>query len=427
MTGRSSVLSRAITLLVGLGIALQAFGAIYRPEALGFLAASPGVLLLLLATILSLPHALGHVVTLRSWLLIGWGVVASLVSAMVFGWHPLYASKLVPLLILSVVWMAPLLCLRALDAGMLRIAVGAGLGITLIGYLISDLIPGILSGALRGLIFGGGYEVYFDSRPRAFMTETSHFAAIFGRYGLILVLLLEVGRRYSGPRLMASVGLVTAGLLITESKGAALSMAATLILMSASRRGLPYFLLLVPGAWFLVDSQFEAISFDIGNFTSTSTRVGLWLAGVAAMLANPAGWGYYGFYGAVERFGTWSMDQLSELPLLFTELQNIVGELTSVSFKSTLLDFGVVFGLPFWFFLANVLRRIDLTDPRVRCALAYFALSGATTAGHESIAFFLGLAVLVRFYPRCSSAVAPVASHLKRRWHPPMKHSAQTI
>lgn len=402
MNHRQRPRSALITWLLGWGIALQAFGAIYRPEALGFLAASPGVLLLLLAALLALPHALENGITLRAWLLLGWGLVASLVAAVAFGWNALYASKVAPLLILSMVWMAPLLCLRALTASMVRKAVTAGIVITLFGYLVSDLLPGLLPGALRGLIFGGGYDVYVDSRPRAFMTETSHFAALIGRYGLILLLIIEAGRRYNGARLMWGVCIVAIGLLLTESKGAPLSLAATLLVMAAGRRGLPYIVLLVPAAWFLVDSQLDAISVDIDNFTSTSTRVGLWLAGAAAMLTNPAGWGYYGFYGAVERFGTWSMDQLSDLPFLFTELQTIVGELTSVSFKSTLVDFGVVYGWAFWLFLAHVLRRVDLSDLRVRCALAYFVLSGASTAGHESIALFLGLAVLVKFYPRHS-------------------------
>lgn len=415
MTTARRAPSRAITLLVGWGIALQSFGAIYRPEALGFLAASPGVLLLLLAALLSLPHALADGTTLRAWLLLGWGLVASLPAAAVFGWSPLYASKVVPLLILSMVWMAPVLCLRALTTSMLRKAVTAGIAITLLGYVVSDLLPSLLPSALRVLIFGGGYEVYVDSRPRAFMTETSHFAALIGRYGLILLLMLEAGRRYSGARLMWGVSVVAIGLLLTESKGAPLSMAATLLVLAAGRRGLPYIVVLVPAAWFLIVSQLDAISVDIENFTSTSTRVGLWLAGAAAMVTNPAGWGYYGFYGAVEHFGNWSMDQLSDLPFLFTELQTIVGELTSVSFKSTLADFGVVYGWAFWLFLAHVLRRVDLSDLRVRCALAYFALSSASTAGHESIALFLGLAVLVKFYPRRAPAIVPVAMGAQAR------------
>jgi hypothetical protein len=113
--------------------------------------------------------------------------------------------------------------------------------------------------------------------------------------------------------------------------------------------------------------------------------------------------------------------------LLLTELQTIVGELTSVSFKSTLVDFGVVYGLPFWFFLAYVLRRIDLSDLRVRCALVYFALSGASTAGHESIAFFLGLAVLLRFYPRRASVAASAAHRLNQCRRSCLNHSAQTL
>ena len=255
MTSPHRPTSRTITTLVGWGIGLQAFGAIYRPEVLGFFAASPGVLLLGMAALLSLPEALEHGTALRAWLLLGWGLVASLPAALVFGWSSLYAAKVVPLLILSISWMAPLLCLRALTVSMVRTAVISGIAISLLGYVVSDLQPTLLPDALRALIFGGGYDVYHDSRPRAFMTETSHFAALLGRYALVLMLISEAGRSYSAIRLLSGIGVITVGLFLTESKGAALSMAVTLLLTATGRRGLPYTVLLVPAAWFLIDSQ----------------------------------------------------------------------------------------------------------------------------------------------------------------------------
>jgi hypothetical protein len=400
VTGRRSALTRATTLLVGWGLALQAFGAIYRPEALGFLAASPGVLFLLVAALLALPQALVDGITLRGWLLLGWGVVASLVSAMLFGWNSLYASKVTPLLILSMVWMAPLLCLQAMDIKMLKISLGAGLALTGTGYVLGDLFPTALPGTVREFIFGGGYEVYVDSRPRAFMTETSHFAAILGRYAILLFMLFEIGRRPSQIRLIVGILSIAVGLLVTESKGAAVSMAVTLLALSVGRHTIRWSVFLVPAVWWIVDTQIGQIAFDIANFTSTSTRTGLLVAALAATLVNPLGWGYYGFYGTVERFGNWSMDVLSDLPLLFIEMQTIVGDLTSVSYKSTLLDFSVVFGFAFWFFIAGVIQRVDTNDPRVRCVLVYLVFTSFSTGSHESISFFLGLAILARYFPK---------------------------
>lgn len=406
--------------LFGWGIALQAFGAVYQPEALGFLAASPGVPLLLLAALLALRGAKYDPIARKSWWLLGWGLLCSLISVAVFGLTPVYLTKIVPLLILSTVWIAPLLCLPYLSTSVVRTAVTAGLLITAVGYLSSDLLK-ILPSGLHALIFGGGYETYVDSRPRAFMTETSHFAALVGRYAMVLLLLREAGRAYDPTRLIIWVVGIALALLITESKGGAVSMCATLLALSAGRKSWRYIFILVPVAWWIADSQVEAISFDIENFTSTSTRVGLWLAGLCALVVNPAGWGYYGFYGTVETFGAWSMDYLSDLPFLFTELQVIVNELTSVSYKSTFLDFAVTFGLPFLLLLRDILKRLDLSDGRVRCALAYFFISSASTAGHESIAFFLGIAVLVKFYSR------PLPVPLRAGKEAPSEQSRQPV
>lgn len=406
MRSRRSTYTLFITLLVGCGLALQSFGAIYRPEALGFLAASPGVLILLLAALLALPRGMDDRITKRGWLLLGWGLFTSLVSGMVLGWNSLYASKVAPLLILSIAWMAPLLCLRALDIRMLKIALGTGLVISGTGYVLGDLYPTALPELVREFIFGGGYEVYLDSRPRAFMTETSHFAAILGRYAILFFLLFEIGRRPSQIRLIVAILLIAVCLLVTESKGAAVSMAVTLLALSVGRHTITYSIVLVPAIWLIIDNQIGQIAFDIANFTSTSTRLGLFVAGSAATLVNPLGWGYYGFYGTVEHFGNWSMDVLSDLPLLFIELQTIVGDLTSVSYKSTLLDFTVVFGIAFWFFIVAVLKRIDTKDPRVRCILVYMVFTSLSTGSHESISFFLALAILARYFPKLTPMVS---------------------
>lgn len=394
-----------VSCLVGAGLALQAFGAVYKPEALGFLAASPGVPILLLAAVLSLPLAARDRVSLYTWILIVWGLFGSAVSAAYFGYDALYASKMSSLLILSIAWFSPLLCFQSLSLRTVRIGMAAGIAICLVGFLTSDVFPSLLPGALRGFVFGGEYSVYYDDRPRAFMAEPSHFGAIVGRYGILLYLLSEVGRPLNRIRLGGSMVVLAMALLITGSKGAAIAIAFTLVLMVVNRKAFGFALVLIPVAWWLVNTQLEALSLDLDKFTSTATRTGLWLAGAAAVVSNPFGWGYYGFYGTVSMFGNWAMDRLYGLPFIFTELEMIVGDLSSVSYKTTLLDFAVVFGWPFLFFMAWMIRQIDLADLRARCVLAFLVILAISTAGHESISFFLGFALLLRYFPSAKPEV----------------------
>lgn len=389
-----------ISFVVAVGIMLQAFGAVYKPEFLGFLAASPGVLSLLLAAVLSFRYALASWVAGSAWLLLAWGLVTCSISMAYFGWHELYAEKMFNLMILSMVWIAPLLCIHALSINTLKWGLGIGLVICFLGYLLSDLFPGALPAFVREWAFGGGYDIYYDARPRAFMTEPSHFGTILGRYGILLYLIFEIGRPLDRVRLLIALVILAALLLLSGSKGAAVAMALSLVMLVTNRRAFGLAVVLIPAAWWLLSLQFDAFATDLERFTSTGTRVGLWLAGLGAILSNPLGWGYYGFYGTASLFGHWAMDLLYGYQLRLSELEMIVGELTSVSYKSTLLDFTVVFGWPFLFFLYRIMREIDFSDLRVRCSATFLIILGLSTSGHESISFFIGLAFLLRFYPR---------------------------
>lgn len=407
--------SETVSLLVGCGLGLLAFGSVYKPTALGFLAASPGVLILLAATLMSIWRLPQRSIARDAWLLLGFGLVISPFSILIFGWDSLFASKVIPLFILSIVWLSPILCIDHLRTAHLRFGIALGLSICALGYLTADLLPSLLPASAKDLVFGGGYEIYYDSRPRAFMTETSHFATLVGRYAMVWFLLSEAGRRYSAFRHLAFMIMLASILVTIGSKGAAISVAVALLTVGFGSKRWSYLALLVVPGWFVAEAQVAAIAFDIENFTSTSTRLGLWIAGIAAMAVNPLGYGYYGFYGVMRYFGAWSMEFLSDMPLLFTELRTIVEELTSVSFKTSIFDFGIVFGLPFWILLFRLARRVDLSDPRARVGLAYFFVSGLSTSGHESISFFLGLAALLLYFPRrhlvSITAVAPVPEH----------------
>lgn len=395
----TNLLSRLYTI----GLALLAFGAFYRPEFLGSLAASPGTLLIAVCVFM-LPLTrvqrsyAGSQLFLKYLLLLG--VVSSAGSMLFFGLSGVYAAKFITLGLLALVWLSPLLMLDVMKIEHVRSAVLAALCICLLGFIVSDLMPGLLPDSIRQLIFGGHYIEVRDGRSRGFAEEASHYATLLGRFSLIYYLIWEAKKPYSGLRLLLVLGAVAFALVLLGSKGAALSIALAMVAAGASWRHKYYLLLLVPAALFIVSSQMEALVSDWELFSSASTRLGMAVAGLMAIAINPFGYGYYGFYGAVQHFGLASMAWLSErLPLAFGEMTEIIEELTAVSLKSTILDLTVTFGWAFILLLWRVIRLINLKDARARAVLAYMMLTSLSTSGHASITFFLGLAILIKLYP----------------------------
>ncbi|MCE4558045.1 hypothetical protein [Pelomonas cellulosilytica] len=390
--------------LYATGLALTAFGAVYQPSFLGYLAASPGVLLIAISLLMLAPlRSLRDPSVRDTRRLLAWGLVASVPSVLFFGVNPAYLAKTFTLLILSTIWLSPLLCVPRLHKQHLSNGLAAALVICAIGYLVGDVFRGSLPSFLNGLIFGGDYANYEILRPRAFMQENSHFATLVGRYLIAFFLLYEANRRYSARRLGWFIALLTLLLAVLDSKGAAISALAAAIAVGMTRKLLPFFILLLPLFSWLVLKQVDVVLIDIENFTSASTRATLLLSTLAGAACNPLGYGFYGFYGAVQAFGGWSMDWLGErVPLLLTEVADIVEELNNVSTKSTLMDFTLIFGVPFLFMLWRLAKRCHLSDPRAKAALVYTLLSAMSTSGHESISCFLILAILVRWYPKRS-------------------------
>lgn len=398
--------SRLISIIFAIAIAMTAFGAVYRPVALGFLAASPGVLLIacclpLLMLMKLMERRPLSSTSVNAWRLLGYGVIASVISFFVFGWSERYLAKSGALIVLSAVWLSPLLCFDYLRARHLRIGLIIALVICAIGFLLGDLLPGRMPSVSRWVFFGSEYQEYTDARARGFMQEASHFATIVGRYALLLYLLREASLTYSARRQTLFMAGLMAGMLVIGSKGAAISVLVAVLSISLTRRQLPYFVIFAPALWWVGASQFQTLAYDIENFTSGSTRLTLLLASVSGLIHNPLGYGYYGFYGAIQEFGGWAITWLGDrLPLIFTEVVSIVEELKNVSTKSTPLDFTLIYGVFFVWMMYAILRRIELRDPRARAACVFLLLSSLTSSGHESISFFLGFAVLLHTFPK---------------------------
>ena len=396
--------ARALSLTYCVGVALLAFGTVYQPEELGILAASPG-LLLMTGCVLTLPwlrlrrSATSRALHLGPLLMIS--LLGSVLSVVMFGWSTLYATKFLTLFLLVLVWMSPLLLLDVLRVSHVRRSVWVALAVCTLAYVVSDLAPHLMPDAVRALIFGGGADQYADGRPRGFMDEPSSFATLVARLLLIAYVIWEARRPYSGPRLIGFLAGVALVLVALGSKGAVGAIALALIAIGAGRRQIGYLLLLLPLADWTASTQLEAMSIDIVEFTSTSTRVGMAMTGLLAVLVNPIGYGHYGFYGAVHTFGNVSMEWLSGVfPFKWTEMQEIVYEFINVSTKSTTLDFAIVFGWAFFWLLWTLSRRIDLHDPRARAVFTYLLVSSLSTSGNASVLFFLGMAMLLRLFPR---------------------------
>ena len=221
-------------------------------------------------------------------------------------------------------------------------------------------------------------------------------------------------------RLLVFTVALAALLLVLGSKGAIGGVALAMLTIAVRWRQLPYLVLLVPGAWFLVESQMSALVMDFEEFTSAATRLGLAVTALIGLAHDPFGYGYYGFYGAVQKYGVVAMNWLTSIvPVNISELQTIVEDLVAVSTKSTLLDFCLTLGGFFVLFLWQMVRLIDLWDPRARVCMAYFLLLALTNSGHASITFFLGWLVMIRGFPRRE---AFVRSRRRSRWARWLQH-----
>lgn len=400
----------AISLLFSTGISLLPFGAVYWPEAIGTLAASPGLLPILAAIVLAplfRPQHMPIFQQLRNKRMLAAPIAGSIISFSIFGWNPSYASKFFSVGLLSLVWLSPLLLSDYLKIRHLRKAAIVGIGICLVGYVISDLFHALPS-PVHNLIFGAAFLDQGDARPRGFSEESSQFSATFSRLIIIYYLIYESKRLYNPKRLIIFLCGLAAILVALSSKGAVAGIAAALLSFTLGRRHLPYLVLALPAAWWLANTQLEAISVDIEQFSSTATRLTLLLTGIIATVANPLGWGYYGFYGAIQAFGRWSLEWIGDTfpVLLIFEAQDIIEELNNVSTKSTPLDFMMTFGWLFIWLMMRIVQAIRFDDPRVRACWVYVFITSLSTSGHLSILTFLTFAVMLRLYPQVATTPA---------------------
>lgn len=396
-------LVKIISIIFCTGIALLPFGAVYWSEALGTLSASPGLFCIFIALLIAPFSRIKHIpifLTLKLLRLVKISILGSVISLLIFDWSQYFAYKFVTLFILTTVWMSPLFLSDFIKLEHLKKSVIIALVICIFAYFFSDFLN-VIPDPISKIIFSEKYLEFHDDRPRGFMEETSQFSATVARYMIILYLLYESPRIFNPKRLITFFIILSLPMVLFSSKGAVLTAAIALLSCCLSLRQMPYLIFLGPLAYWLIEGQADALIADFNYYTSAGTRISMALSALSASILNPIGYGYYGFYPAMNLFGAWILEIVTNiLSVRLDEARDIIENYNNVSFKSTVLDFMVVFG---WFFikmLRDIIIRIDFKDPRVRACAIFFSISSLTTSGHLSITFFLGATVLLKCFPK---------------------------
>ena len=391
-----------VSKLFSLALILFPFGGVYEPQWLGYLSASPAIPLFAFLGILLLLTTTYSSCELRrlTFLLYFWGAGVSILSMVIFGWSQLSGIKTVSYAVLCAAWFSPLLCLAKVSIRDLRVALTLGLSVYFIAYISSDLFPSFLPISIRHFLFNGDYFNYEDMRPRGFNTEPSHFASGLGGFLFALFLVLDFNRPYSNKRFIKFLCICTLCMVASGSKGSSITMLVIICALGISRNFFKYLIFLFPAGYYIAFSQYENILFDIEHFTSVSTRFAMTVAALLAFLSNPLGYGFYGFYDVMRQFGTMTSEYLSGSIFNLQEFNWIIDSLQNVSFKSSLLDFLVIFGIAFLLLIYLVARKINFRDPRAKAGFIYYTLTAFSVEGHNSILIFLGIAILFLYYKK---------------------------
>jgi hypothetical protein len=394
-----------VSKLFSLAVVLFPFGGIYEPKWLGYLSASPAIPIFAFLGIFSLLTTTyrSHQLRRLTCFLYFWGLAVSILSLVIFGWSELSGVKTISYAVLCAAWFCPFLCLIKVSLRDLRVALTIGLFIYFIAYISSDLFPNFLPISIRHFLFNGDYFNYEDMRPRGFHTEPSHFASSLGGFLFSLFLVLESQRSFSNKRFIKFLLICTLCMVATGSKGSSITMLVVICSLGISRQFFKYIALLLPVIYFIAISQYENILFDIENFTSVSTRFAMTITALLAFIYNLLGYGFYGFYDVMRQFGPMTSEYLSSSNFNLQEFNWIIDNLQNVSFKSSLLDFLVMFGITFLIFIYLVARKINFRDPRAKAGFIYYTLSAFSVEGHNSILIFMGITILFLYYKNRSS------------------------
>lgn len=385
-----------------LAIILFPVGALFQPAFLGVWAASPASLILFALAMFRLFRFRFKDDAKEILLFIIWIAFMSLVSMSLYGISKFYFFKGIASLMLVITWMAPLLIIPLVSHRVLFLSVRTALIVSFLGFIILDNNIGP-HGLIRNLLVSPEFHDINDSRPKGLSSESSHFSATLGRLLFAWFLIKEAGKQYSSSRLLLFLFVFGFIMLITGSKGAVISLAAMAMATFFSLRSMAIFFLTIPIGFMMFPDLTSLLEVDLQNFSSVTTRSGLALAAIMAFLANPFGYGVYGFYPVVADYGIKAIETLPAIMINLSEIETIVYQLESVSFKSTIFDFIVIGGLAFIRIIYVYFSRIDKSDPRALIAIFYLIASGFYVEGLQSIGFFLLLGVIFNYYKKTTA------------------------
>lgn len=376
---------------------LLIFGCIYQPKSLGYVASSPGsLLILLLSPFLFLKLIFSRKLNIHSKLslaIIIYGLINSIISLLIFGDTSFFFYKTGSLLLLSIVWLSPILFIDYIDLKLIK----KYILLSIVIMFLSILFNYFGYSFENSILFSDDYK-YTTNRPRGFSSESSTFSVILIRYILIYYLIINYNKiKYSNFFYFLIILIFLS--LFLESKGATLSilLASFFILFYKFkiRNLVPIILVLIAGIIATLITS-EVILAQLDDTTTVPTRIGLIFVSVIAFVYNPFGYGYYGFYPALNLFGIDIINLLNVYNANTTELNDILINFNNMSSKSTLFDSLVIYGIFFIIFIVKILKDIAPKDDITVFILAYLLFSSLTTSANESISFYLVLACLLK-------------------------------
>jgi hypothetical protein len=408
-----------------IGVGLLPFSAWYRPDSLGYFASTPASFFILSSLIFFtferksfVPSYLFYLFVLATFMSIG--------GFFVFGYDGFYLEKSIKLFILSLLWLSPLLYQRCFSVEIIQKLWYWYLLVNIAGIFLYDLNLVPFADSIKPFFFSSKYLYLPDLRPRAFTQEASHLSFILsisflGAYLCITRNIVRKGWRYIS--LLIPVALLSAlGLFIGSKFLIAIpvfSLLFTLLVKSNSRLSwislFIFIILFAPFAIRIFPELNSSLLQDIYYFSSFATRLCVSLAGFFAAFINPLGFGFYGFYPALSEIAL----NLVHLILRFSpsssilnlnEVLIIMSEYSNVSTKSILLDFGVVFGFPFYYFLFVFVRKINFSSMIAVYSFSVIILGSLFVSGFQSIIFFIALINLRILFPARRSLNAPLVS-----------------
>ena len=224
-------------------------------------------------------------------------------------------------------------------------------------------------------------------RMRGFTLEASTFGFQFVLAVLMLAAIFRINLFF------ISLAVIPCLLMIT-SKGTLVCFLITLFLtfvvfsrINLFHKGLGAVVLFVIGSAFLYSSLGDSVINDVERYSSIATRGTAIMTAIFAVIYNPLGGGFFGYFPSIYEYGAVALEFVDSLApglLNFREfsLYLVVGETKNVSTKSFFFDWLIYGGVFFLFiyvkYMARLFRSMVAHRMHYDFALLVFLILGTT-------------------------------------------------